>query len=331
MAHELEVVNGEASMIYAAGGGTPWHRLGTPIEDGDPARHSVERALMLAQMGFEVELWPLEAVGPDGERRACDHRATVRVDTGEVLGVVGADYQPVQQAQAFAPMQPLLDSGVARIETAGVLRGGRDVWMLVRFDDAAFEFGAFEGTEPYGLIANNHTGKRALDLALTRVRVVCANTLGAVQRGETTKIHHVGNVAERVQEEAERIFEGARRRYAALALEFDRLQQTQITSADFRRLVLDVAVPLKRDPETDRITSPRQTLERREAIQQAWEGGIEHGGPSAWWAYNGLVEVLDHSPLYNGKATSRVESMMRGPIAEAKGRVYDALLEHARG
>lgn len=317
-------------MIYAASGGTPWHRLGTPIEKDDPARSSVELALMRAQMGFGVELWPLQAIGPDGERVDCEHRATVRQDTREILGVVGADYQAVQQVQAFAPMQPLLDSGVARIETAGVLRGGKDVWMLVRFDDEAFEFDAFKGTEPYGLIANNHTGKRALDLAMTRVRVVCANTLGAVQRGETTKVNHVGDVAARVQEEADRIFEGARRRYAALALEFDRLQRAQLSHQDFRRLVLDVAAPLKRDPMTDRITSPRQTLERREAIQQAWEGGIEHGGPSAWWAYNGLVEVLDHSPLYNGRTTNRVESMMRGPIAVAKGRVYEALLDFAQ-
>ncbi|GIW50921.1 MAG: hypothetical protein KatS3mg081_0276 [Gemmatimonadales bacterium] len=55
----------------------------------------------------------------------------------------------------------LIDNGLADIETAGALRGGR-VWMLVRFkltDPAVSEVFA-EEVVPYGLLSNNHARGR---------------------------------------------------------------------------------------------------------------------------------------------------------------------------
>ena len=33
MAHELEMINGEAQMAYRLSKGVPWHGLGVPVED----------------------------------------------------------------------------------------------------------------------------------------------------------------------------------------------------------------------------------------------------------------------------------------------------------
>lgn len=55
--------------------------------------------------------------------------ATVRQDTREVRGIVGERYRIVQNGEAFAFIDQLLDSAV-NFETADSLNGGRRVWVL---------------------------------------------------------------------------------------------------------------------------------------------------------------------------------------------------------
>ena len=73
MSHELEMVNGKASMVYA--GEKPWHRLGTEIPDDlTPAQ-----VLDAAGLNWEVEKVPAYAnVG--GKSVAVGRSALVRTD-----------------------------------------------------------------------------------------------------------------------------------------------------------------------------------------------------------------------------------------------------------
>src|SRR5438552_1781600 len=100
MAHELAEANGKTSMAYF--GDTPWHGLGTQLDN--PA--TAAEAIVAAGLDYNVDLTPL--VTHDG-RPVSQRKGTVRSDNGAVLGVVGNTYAPIQNVAAFE----FLDSVVA--------------------------------------------------------------------------------------------------------------------------------------------------------------------------------------------------------------------------
>lgn len=103
-------------------------------------------------------------------------------------------------------LEPLLDAGLASLETGGSLRDGRDVWMLVRFNiDSPIVREVFaDGLIPFGLVSNNHTGQRKVIVQETPVRVVCANTLELAlsRRERALSVRHTISVEARTAEAA---------------------------------------------------------------------------------------------------------------------------------
>lgn len=349
MAHKLEIKNGAASMFSVKE--TPWHKLGAVL----PEAPSMEQALQLAKLDWEVALKPLYAAPteltealanrtPDNfvaaaalERVAAN--GVFRTDTGAFLGAVGPRYEPLQNNKAFHVFEPLLDEGLATIETGGVLRAGKDVWMLVRFlpeklGGSTQEWLDEEGVAPYGLLTNNHSGWSAVRMGMTPVRVVCWNTLSAALMGEgVLRVPHVGNVEAKLAAAAEDAFAAVVKRYNKLSGLFRALRRTALDDKLFERLVLNSAAPLphakKGESEAEAAERARdRTLDRRDAIRAAWTAGVGHlGDRSAFEAFSGLVEVLDHSALYEGRRASRVESMALGQLSGIKNRVFKALVK----
>ena len=174
MSGELDYSKGTAAVLSV--GKTPWHREGVVLET-PPS--SISEALKLAGLDFDVELTPLYHRGTsDSYAGIDDFTAVRRTDVGKVLGVVGSHYTPLQNRDAFRILEPLLDNGTATIETAGALREGRDVWLLVRFDvqDPVVQETFADEVVPFGLLSNNHVGKRQVVMQETPIRVVCSNT-----------------------------------------------------------------------------------------------------------------------------------------------------------
>lgn len=338
MAHEVEIdaATGEASMFSVRA--TPWHELGAILSEAP----SLQRALIEAKLEWEVETWPVYALSPtrstaegliESRRVPTGMYATVRTDTESVLGLVSSEYRPVHNADAFRVFEPLIDGGYATIETAGVLRRGEDVWMLVRYDEETVggQFMADEGIAAYGLITNNHAGKAAVRVCETPVRVVCANTLAAALGGPAYSVHHRGNVAANLTQAAMEVFGGVVKRYAELDSQFRRLRTTFLERDQFERLVLDAILPLPKPKpgETEAKLSPR-LLDRRAAIERAWRNGTGHrGDSSAYEAFSGLTEVLDHHDVYAPSKYTRVDSMANGLAARSKRTVFDRLLQFA--
>lgn len=176
-----------------------WHGLGTVLAERDLTAAEATRE---ARLGWRVVQQPLTYGDLDGRTRSVSGTvANIRSDTGDCLGVVGEDYQPLQQDDIAAT----IDGAGLRIETAGSLRGGRDVWYLARL--GAFAVGAAKADESvsYALFSNSHDGQRAFTLCPTSVRVVCANTLGIALRSAVgaLKIRHTRNLAARVEDAGE--------------------------------------------------------------------------------------------------------------------------------
>ena len=96
---------------------TPWHGLGTRVEEAPDSRE----ALLLAGLDWQVIQKPIMT----GDGQPIDgFKANIRDRDGQVLGVVTDRYKVVQNEDAFAFTDELLGEGVV-YETAGSLQKGR--------------------------------------------------------------------------------------------------------------------------------------------------------------------------------------------------------------
>lgn len=156
-----------------------WHRLGTVVQDTP----TVEDAILLAGLDWRVEERMIAYFTPElVAKEIKTHKAIVRVTDGRCLGVVGANYQPLQNEQAFQFFNPVLSAGHAALEAAGSLRGGRRVWILTRLKNRSAEVIPGDQVDAYLLLANSHDGSGALRVQFTAIRVLCSNTLSVAER-----------------------------------------------------------------------------------------------------------------------------------------------------
>lgn len=190
MAHEINHTSRGASAAFAI---TPaWHGLGAVIA------HVMtwEEIYKAALLDYEVAKVPLFADG----KQIQSHVATKRMDTGEILGVVGNDYQIVQNRDVFSFADTLIGNlNGAHYESAGALRKGERVWVLARIPDADITIGGQDKHLSYLLGLTSHDGSLADQYKLVQTRVVCANTLAVAlrEKGAFARFKHTTRIEER--------------------------------------------------------------------------------------------------------------------------------------
>lgn len=140
-------------------------------------------------------------------RQVEDFKAVVRSDTAETLGVMGDGYTPVSNNEMWDIAEAVQGSGAdVQYETAGSLKNGRKVWVMLRLNDPVKVPGDPRGeTLPYYVLQNSHDGTGAFRGQAVMTRVVCANTskmsdLEARARGTEFTFRHTQSVTERVEE-----------------------------------------------------------------------------------------------------------------------------------
>lgn len=185
MAHEIEMVNGEAAMAYA--GQVPWHGLGVEV----PADLTPEQMLKAAKLDWTVEKIPAYAT-VNGKKVAVGRSALVRDVDFAVIDVVSEDWNPVQNQAAFEFFNEFVMAGDMEMHTAGSLKGGQIVWGLAKVKES-FELFKGDRIDSYLLFTNFHKYGCSTDVRFTPIRVVCNNTLtlslnSAVER--MVKISH---------------------------------------------------------------------------------------------------------------------------------------------
>lgn len=342
MSHEISFVGqreGDAFYVREPA----WHRYGIVLENPP----TLDEALQTAKLGYTVEKRPVYIHLPNGLQKQSEKAfVTIRTDTSAELGSVGPSYTPVQNRDAFRAIEPLLDSGVVELDAGGVLRGGADAWLLGKFNIERFgpivrEVFAEEVT-PYVSFKCNHSGRRLNSVSLTPVREVCWNTLTLSEvladagRIKEIQIRHSGDAVQKTIEAAEKLLGGIIERYETVARHFKVLKATFLTEEQFKELVLDAVSP---DPRTEEGFNPEAKLadlvverhEKRVAeVTRLWTQGAGHTGDrSAWEAWNGAVEAIDHNedvfPVRGG-AWKRGQSLLDGDLRNRKQLVLDNLL-----
>lgn len=169
MSHMIEMVDGEAQMAWT--GETPWHGLGKQV----PADLTPEQMMKAAGLDWEVKKIP--AYATVGKKRiAVGKSALIRTSDNKLLDVVGDDWNPCQNAEAFEFFNDFIGNGDMTMETAGSIMNGKRVFALARVKES-FELFKGDKVDAHLLFSNPHMYGKTIDIQFTPVRVVCWNTL----------------------------------------------------------------------------------------------------------------------------------------------------------
>lgn len=197
----------------------PWHGLGEVL----PVAPTREEAQRIAHPWEPMEA-PLytSSIGADGQEQFTildSHKRICRDDNMHTLGVVGNSYTPTSNTELHDIAEAIimgsrLDTGrdphilgaepEAQYETAGSLRGGKTVWVLLRLSEMISVAGDPHGvTLPFFALQNSHDGMGAFTGGAGETRIVCANTVKAFNaeaHGMRFSFKHTRNVSERIAE-----------------------------------------------------------------------------------------------------------------------------------
>ncbi len=332
MAHELNLEDGEASMMYV--GQVPWHGLGTKL--AVPPK-TAEEAIKAARLDWEVGLKPIFAGNRSAFYTIPERQAVVRLDKwGEeecpIYGLVGPDYKPLQNREAFSFFDPVVEAGGVDYETAGSLGKGERVWVLAKVKGQQSEF-AIKGkdvVQKYLLLSNGHDGRTAVQIRFTPVRVVCQNTLSwALERGKDLfKIYHDPRMMRRLEDAQERVKE-ILGYYEQIQKQFERFAEFQMTDDRLPRYMQGVfPEPVRRKGQTERgfEEAKAKVHELRADASHLFEAGKGNGEQgirgTLWAAYNGVTELVDHHGHFKSP-WQRMNSICFGEGERIKHRALD--------
>jgi phage/plasmid-like protein (TIGR03299 family) len=339
MAHKLNFTDGRADFFEIGTNITAWHREGVALPPGV----SLHEALEAGHLLYQVEKQSVARRVGDAWVPCTTGAVTVRTDRDIELGIVGADYSVVQNVDAFHVLEPLLQANTIRLETGGVLRRGADAFVLAQLNRAAWPQEVQDAFAQLGdpiakylLVRTNHSGRANASVTETDVRVVCANTLAMVEAGSyraQAQIVHRGNATERLIRAADLVLSGIVQRTFDTVQRYLALQSVLLLPQEWERHVMDVVqVDPRRAVDFDPTSAQADAVVgryeiKRTLLETLWTSGDGNvGDHSAWEAYNGVVQAVDHSLDTFPVRTSRVQQLLPGGrLYNIKDRVFQSL------
>ena len=305
MAHELATRN---SMIFNMKNGLPWHGLGVGASDALNSAEAKELAPHLFAPVEKGKLFTADMVEVPGQ--------FVTTKGGTPLGIVGNQYQILQNADALAAIDSLMSSGEVRYETIGELYGGKTFWALATIGEAYDVTGFGDEIKPYLLLSNSHTGNRAGWLQLTTIRVVCANTEGfAKSQAKANRelyrpmtFRHSGDVIGKIGDATEAL--GLIKSAHAEQQELYRaMAQRQLTLTDAKDM-LDRIYPSAPDAKRDHAKATREHV--LDLFQGLGAGSQLKGVEGTLWGlYNASTENVNHWQGANTKKSAEDYQSMK--------------------
>jgi phage/plasmid-like protein (TIGR03299 family) len=258
-----------------------WHKLGIELNGPKTAREAIEAA----GLDYTVVKKPL------GLKTGLNQESysTVRTDTGDILGVVGENYEPVQNINAFTFFDTLVADEEAVYETAGVFGKGECVWILAKLPGYLKVHGN-DIVNKYLLLTNNHDGSSQVRVKFTPVRVICNNTLtSALQGTGEVQIVYTQNVEQDLKQ-AGVLLGWVNYVYEQLNVMFNGMAAKSITQEQLREYV-QALVP--DNEETDKTSKNDKVRASVLKLHDSGRGAYLARG-TLWGAFNSVAEYADH-------------------------------------
>ena len=279
MSHELEMIAGQAQMAYV--GDTPWHGLGVRVEENI----TPEEMMKVAGLDWSVKKVPM-TYQVNGDNFVAPKQALVRATDGKHLSIVGKDWVPVQNSEAFSFFDEFCKAGQMTMHTAGSLFDGRRIWALAKVASDFTVFGD-DRVEGYLLFSNPHEFGKCVDVRFTPIRVVCNNTLTMSLNSDVqnfAKVNHRNEFDPSAVKEILGIASNTMEEYKEVA-EF--LGSKQVKDEQFKQFLGKV------------FGESRKEDKMRRNAEMAYEvfetqPGAEFAAGSWWQALNAVTYITDH-------------------------------------
>jgi phage/plasmid-like protein (TIGR03299 family) len=275
-------------------------------------------------LDWEVQKQPLYT-GPERDVRIKDRYVVCRTDRldekeGGQLAVVGKDFTPLQNREAFGFLDPVVGEGGAVYHTAGSLRGGRRIWMLAKLPGYLRVIGD-DVAEKFVLLSNGHDGTAAVRIGLTPIRVVCMNTLSIALRGMGgLSIPHYPDVAKRVS-----------RAHELLGIVNETLGSAETTMQQMARTPINTGRLKNFHEQIDPISGDDELARDRAQLRhtrwaELFEAGDGNSLPGVhgtlWAAYNGVTQWVDRDS-YTTRNKEPLNTIWFGQGERIKRRAFD--------
>jgi phage/plasmid-like protein (TIGR03299 family) len=229
-----------------------WHGLGKTVEQYPTSAEAIK----YAGLDYLVEKRPLFTYDTDNhyghtdliipEISVPDYFATVRTDTEQVLGIVGKDYEIVQNINAFEFFDAIVGGGDGILyETAGALGKGERIFITAKLP-GYIRVGKDDLIEQYLFLTTSHDGFGSITAAFTPVRIVCNNTLNAALRNHSNaiKIRHTASANDRIKQ-AHTLMGISNNLGNELDILFNHWAQVRISDKEVKKLIQIAMAPNK--------------------------------------------------------------------------------------
>lgn len=310
-------------------GQQPWHRLGVHFDQD----FTSAEAIAAARLDYPVTKEQLFRMRPELGPRMVEPIpawATINGHTQDVLGIVGDNYEVLQNREAFDFFDILLKESGGKLQTAGAIGKGEKVWILAKLPEVFYPL-ASDAVEQFLLGTTSHDGTMKTEVRFTPIRVVCQNTFNLALQGSrgVISIRHTQNMRQKL-EMAAMVLLRYREYFDIAGEQFSKLASVRVDDA-----WLDAYLErMIGNPENLPDGRARTMMENRIKLIEgrlAFGKGVDLPGVSgtAWHALNAMIEFADYDMKARGQAedaTKRTQSILFGRASEFKQKAMDTAL-----
>lgn len=275
-----------------------------------------------ADLNYEVALQELysQVITPDGVTTVqYEHSGVIRMDNLAPLGVVGERYTPIQNADAFEPLQYLHDEGfITEFEQAGSVNGGQRAFIVARLNR---DISLTDEHHARVLFSTSHDGSGAYSVRAIAERLFCANQIPRLNRlgSKVSSIRHTHSATQRVTQVKHAVL-AEMNWFDEYTQWYDKMLNTSVDTARTSAYVNQVAPLPPRDKATQRqmTTAVKRQREVMGRINGPHNTNIA-GTVAA--LFQGAVEYSDYDARGNN-----AERILLGRDLTFKQRAWDAAL-----
>lgn len=337
MAHNINYNSTTGNYSFFSVKEKAWHGLGQIVEQYPTSGEAIKHA----QLDYEVAKSPLYTKGsgiiqtPEGivmgstELEVPDSFATVRTDTNTVLGVVGKDYQIVQNREAFRFFDAIVGGSDGILyETAGALGEGERIFITAKLPDYIRVGKGDDVTEKYIFLTTSHDGSGSITAAFTPIRIVCQNTLNASLRSmsNVVRIRHTSGAKQRL-DDAHKVMGLADRLSTQLEGIFNDWTKVKVNDNEIKKLIQLALCPnketldlIRKGAQDEVSTVFKNTVEDAFAYAMASESQqMDTTKGTLFGAYNAVTGYYQNVRKYKDRQ-AKLQSIVMGGTAQGKAQ-----------
>ena len=345
MAHNINYNQNTGKYSFFSVQQKAWHGLGQIVTHYPTSA----QAITAAGLDYEVVKTPLyiqrqsSVIGqPHSDSITVpNYFATIRTDSNAVLGVVGKDYQIVQNRDAFAFFDAIVGGGEGILyETAGALGNGERIFINAKLPDYIRVGKGDDVTEKYLFLTTSHDGSGSITAAFTPIRIVCQNTLNASLKNMTNvvRIRHTSGAKQRL-EDAHRVMGLADRLSTQLEGIFNSWATIRTTDKELRKLIQLALCPnretlelIKKGAEDEFSAVYRNMVNDAFAYAMVSDTQqMETTKGTLYGAYNAVTGYFQNVRSYRD-SEAKLQSIVMGGTAQSKSQkafeLCDAFAQH---